>query len=222
MIRSSQMSDVAFAEWLVGHSVSGGKGDQTAKTTETNQGNFTTELQNVFGTNNAQQQSQLNFLNTKLQSAINNPQGYSPATLAAMRASANDRVAANTQNVERGVNNMEATRGGAGALPSGVDAQINAGVASQAAQAGSNAQQQITIGNADLQNQNQQAAIRNEMGVAGLENPEGLAGAEEGSASDVSGLSQAVTASSGPTVGSILGGIAGAGLQGFASGGFKH
>lgn len=195
-----------------GRTVSGGKGDSTANQTEATQGVFTQQLQNAFTSNNAAQQNQLNFLNQKLQSAIANPQGYSPSTLAAMRAQANDSVAAENQNVERNVNSSFAAKGGAEALPSGVQAQINAGVGEAAAQAGNAAQQNITEQNANLQNQNQQNAIQQEMGVAGLENPEGMASSENQAAGTVSNLSQAVTAANGPGIGSILGSVAGSAL----------
>lgn len=195
-----------------GRTVSGGKGDTTASSTEKSQGDFTNLLHQTFATNNAEQQSQLAFLSAKLKSAVDNPQGYSPATLASMRAQATDSVAATNQNVERNVNSTFATRGGAEALPSGVEAQIRAQVEGQAAQAGNRAQQDITVQNANLQNENQQAAIKEEMGVAGLENPEGIANAETSSAGQVGNLSQAVTAANGPGWGSILGGVVGAGL----------
>lgn len=204
-----------------GRTVSGGKGDSTASSTEKSTGDFTKTLQSAFQTNNAAQQDQLNFLSSKLQSAINNPQGYSPDTLAAMRAQANDSVAKSNQDVQRNVNAMEATRGGADALPSGVNAQINASVASQAEQAANKEQQDITTQNANLQNENLWNATKAEEGVAGLENPTGMAGSATGSADAVSNLSQAVTKANGPGVGSILGGIAGSALSGWASGGFK-
>lgn len=205
----SEIIDRYIAE---GRTVSGGKGDQAAQNTENSESNFTNVLQNAFATNNAQQQSQLSFLNTKLQSAINNPQGYSPETLAAMRAQANDQVAAENQNVQRQVQNSEAVRGGAAALPSGVNAEIAAQIAEQAGQAGNAAQQNITEQNANLEEQNLTHAENEELGVAQAENPEGMAGEGNQAAGTVSNLSQAVTASQGPSVGSILGGIAGAGL----------
>jgi hypothetical protein len=184
------------------------KGDQTAQNEEQSQATFSNTLQNAFQTNNAAQQNQLNFLNQKMQNMINNPTGYSPQTLASLRASANDQIAAQDQNVTRAVNNQQQTEGGAEGLPSGVNSQINASIASQAAQAGSAAQQNITEQNAQLQNQNMWNAVQGEGTVAGMENPEGMAGEEEGAASNVSNLSQAVTQSSGPTWGSILGGVA--------------
>ncbi len=192
------------------------KGDATAGSTETSEGGFSNTLQQIFQANNASQQNQLNFLNNKMQSAINNPQGYSPSTLAAMRAQANDSVAANTQNEERAANNM-ADRGGAG-LPSGVAAQNDAAIAANAAQQGSSAQQQITEANANLENENMWNATKAEEGVAGMENPEGDASAANSAAGDVAGLSNAVTSSSGPTMGSILGGVVGAAGTAFGGG----
>lgn len=188
------------------------KGDNTASAEEQSQENFSQTLQNAFNTNNAAQQNQLSFLNNKMQSAINNPQGYSAQTLASMRAQANDSVSAEDQNVQRSVNNSEATRGGSAALPSGVNAQIGAAVASQAAQAGSRAQQGITEENANLENSNYWNAVKGEEGVAGMENPEGMAGEDNQAASTVGSLSNAVTQSDGPSVGSILGGVIGAGI----------
>lgn len=188
------------------------KGDETASNEEQSQENFSQTLQNAFNTNNAAQQNQLNFLNNKMQSAINNPQGYSAQTLASMRAQSNDAVSAQDQNVQRSVNNAEATRGGSAALPSGVNSQISAAIASQAAQAGNNAQQTITEQNANLENQNEWKAVQGEEGVAGMENPEGMAGEDNQAASTVGSLSNAVTQSDGPSFGSILGGVVGAGL----------
>ncbi len=189
------------------------KGDQTAQNTENSQSNFTNQLQSAFATNNAAQQNQLNFLNNKLQSAINNPEGYSPSTLAAMRAQATDQTAAENQNAERVVNNAQAVKGGAAALPSGVNSQIDASIATQAGQQENQQQQQITEANANLQNQNYWNAVKGEGEVASLENPEGMAGQENNSAGEVGNLSQAVTTSSGPTFGSILGGVVGAGSE---------
>lgn len=211
--RTSLMSDTQFAAFLSTHQVSGGKGDSTASGTEASQGNFVQTLQNAFATNNAAQSSQLNFLNQKLQSTINNPEGYSPQTLASMRAQANDAVAAENQNVERAVQTRQAVQGGAAALPSGVDAQINAGIESRAAEAGNTAQANITAENANLQVQEQQAAENEELGVAQAENPEGMAGADNSAAGTVSNLSQAVTAANGPTIGQIAAGLGGAAIS---------
>lgn len=188
------------------------KGDNTASGAETSQADFSKTLQSAFNTNNAAQQNQLNFLNNKMQSAIDNPQGYRPDVLASMRAQANDAVSSQAQNVQRSVNNAEMTRGGASALPSGVSSQIAASIASQAGEAGNRAQQDITIGDANLKNQNQWNAVKAEEGVAGLENPTGMSNSETGVADSVSSLGNTVTQSAGPTFGSILGGVVGAGI----------
>jgi hypothetical protein len=210
MIRTSKMTAFAFAVFMLTHPVSGAKGDQTAQGTESSESGFSNTLQQIFNANNASQQNQLNFLNQKMQTAISNPNGYSPSTLASMRAQANDQVAANTQNEERAANNM-ADRGGAG-LPSGVAAQNDAAIAENAEQQGRNAQQNITEANANLQNENEWNAVKADEGVAGMENPEGDASGANQAGSTVGALSQAVTSSSGPTAGSILGGVVGAGL----------
>ena len=93
-----------------------------------------------------------------------------------------------------------------------MNAQVDAQIAANASQAGNKAQQDVTIDNANLENQNQIHAENEELGVAQAENPEGMASEENQGAGVVSNLSQAVTASSGPTVGSILGGLAGAAI----------
>ena len=58
--------------------------------------------------------------------------------------------------------------------------------------------------------QEQQNALNEELGVASAENPEGIGEVAGENAEDVSKLSQAVTSSAGPTVGSILSGAIGA------------
>jgi hypothetical protein len=212
MIHLNKLSPFVVALFIFTHPVSGGKGDQTAQNTENNQSAFSNQLQQVFQANNASQQNQLNFLNTKMQSAINNPQGFNAQTLASMRAQATDQTAAQVQNADRAVNSSFANKGGAAALPNGAESQVEGAIATNAGQQENAAQQNITEQNAQLQNSNEWNAVKGEEGVAGMENPEGMAGEENQSASTVGGLSQAVTSSAGPTFGSILGGVAGAGI----------
>src|ERR1043165_6870015 len=104
MIRTSQMSDEAFALFLSTHPISGGKGDKTAENTEKSQAAFTDTLAKAFKENNANQQDQLNFLSNNLKQAIANPQGYSPQTLAATRTQATETAAQNNKNVLQAVN----------------------------------------------------------------------------------------------------------------------
>jgi hypothetical protein len=214
MIRTSQMTDGDFAAFLSTHPISGGKGDDAAKSTEASQAAFTNTLQQTFKQNNANQQQQLDFLNNSLKSAITNPQGYSPETLAAMRTQATESAAQNNKNVLQAVNEKNATQAGssATALPSGVQEQIQSGVESQIANNEANQQLGITEQNGQLANENKWKAVQGEEGVAGLENPEGMASSGNNAASTVGNLSQAVTQANGPGWGSILGGVVGAGL----------
>jgi len=220
MIRTSLMTDGAFVAFLATHPISGGKGDDTAKSTEESQAAFTNTLQQAFKANNATQQGQLNFLNDSLKSAIENPQGYSPETLAAMRTQATEAAAQNNKNVMQAVNEKNATQAGGdpSALPSGVQEQIQAGVGSAVANNEANQQLGITEQNGQLQQQNFWNAIKGEQGVAELENPEGMASGSNSAAGTVSNLSQAVTQANGPGWGSILGGVVGAGIGGLAGG----
>src|SRR5260370_335529 len=161
MIRTSKMSDAQFAALLATHPISGGKGDDTAKSTEASAATFTKTLQSAFATNNAHQQQQLNFLNKNLEEAVTNPQGYSPQTLAAMRTQGEDAAAQNNSKVMQAVQEKNATEGGASAtaLPTGVQEQIQAGVASAEAQNESNAELGITEQNGQLQNENKWRAV---------------------------------------------------------------
>lgn len=214
MIRTSKMIDEQFAEYITTHPVSGGKGDTAASDTENSEANFTNTLQSVFAQNNAAQQQQLQFLTKELESGVTNPQGYSPETLASMRTQATEAAAQNNQKVLQSVQEQNALQGGASAtaLPNGVQAQIQAGVENQEAQNESNAQLGITQREGELENENRNRDISALEGVSGLENPEGIAGASTGAADTISNLSQAVTSANGPTWGSILGGVVGAGL----------
>ena len=220
MIRTSLMTDGAFAAFLTTHPISGGKGDDTAKSTEESQAAFTNTLQQAFKANNAKQQGQLDFLNKTLQDAITNPQGYSPATLAALRTQATESAAQNNKNVLQAVNEKNATQAGGdpSALPSGVQQQIQAGVESAIANNESNQQLGITQQNGQLQQENLWRAVQGEEGVSGLENPEGMASGTNSAAGTVGGLSQAVTQANGPGWGSILGGVVGAGVSGLSGG----
>jgi hypothetical protein len=183
------------------------KGDSTASETEAVQAAFTQTLQSAFSTQFTNQQNQLNFLNSSLQKQINNPQGYSPQTLAAMRTSATDQIAQQAQDAQRANQNAEDVRGGAN-LPSGVNAQINAEEQTQAGEAEAGAQQNITQANANLENSNYWNAINAEEGVSAQESGTGTAGAANGAAGTVANLSQAVTAANGPSMGQILMGVA--------------
>ncbi len=169
---------------------------------------FMNTLQNAFSSQFATQQNTLNFLNTKLTNMVNNPQGYSAPALAAMRTSATDQVAQQFQSAKRANQNTEFNRG-AENMPSGVNAQINAGLDTEAAQTEAGAQNQITQANANLQQQNFWNATNALNGVASQYNPLGYAGDANGAGSTLSSLSGAETSAEGGGLGMVLGGVAG-------------
>jgi hypothetical protein len=106
-------------------------------------------------------------------------------------------------------------------LPSGVGAQLNEALLNAEAADKATGQNQITMQNEQLKQQNYWNAVNALNGVATQENPLGYANSATAGSGAVSSLSQAVTASSGPTLGSIIGGVAGGALQGAGqAGGF--
>src|SRR5215469_523979 len=107
-------------------------GDNTAKSAEKSQAAFTNTLQAAFAQQFGANQSTLNFLNGKLTSAVNNPQGFSPQMLAAATTQAIQGTATDYANAAKTINNQIVARGGS-TLPSGVGAQIQAQLATGAA-----------------------------------------------------------------------------------------
>ena len=186
------------------------KGDSVAQQAEASQASFDSDLQGIFTQQFASQQNTLNLLKNTLTPQLTNPTGYSATQLATQRTGASDVVAAQYQDAQKQMQNNQAVRAGSAGLPSGVNAQINASLASQAAQTEAGAQNQITQQNANLQQQNYWNAVNGLNGIAAQENPLGYAGAATSGSGAVSNLSNAVTASMGPSAGSILGGVVGA------------
>jgi hypothetical protein len=182
------------------------KGDNTLKNEETAQSNFSNVLANSFSTQFANQQGILGFLNNKLTAGLANPQGFDPATLASMRTAATEGTAQSFAQSQKALQESEAARGGS-VLPSGVQAQLSAENANQAAAANTTAQQNINIQNGQLQNQNYWNSIQALSGVAAQDNPNGLAGAETGAANSVGDLGAAYKNSQNSQLLGALGGI---------------
>jgi hypothetical protein len=189
-------------------------GDTTAKQTEQAQAAFTTTLTGAFKTAFANNQAILDKLTATLTDAINNPQGFSPKTLALMKTNASDTVTAQTQNAEKAANAYLASRGGP-TLGSGVAAQIQGGIAAAGATETAKELSGIDIQSGLLQNENYWRGISGLTNVANAENPTGLANAETGSANATADLSRAYLASQqadwSNTFG-IINGIAGLGM----------
>jgi len=187
--------------------------------------NFMNQLQAAFSQQFGQNQQILNLLHSKLQAVINNPQGFSPEKLAALRTSAIQQTAAGNQAAVQATNQAIAARGGS-TLPSGVNAQIQGQMAQSAENQESGMLNQINIANEDQRQQNYWNAVSGLGGVASQINPLGYAGASSTAGNTLANLSQAYTASQAMSMGpinSIAGGLGqgiGGGLTaGFASGG---
>jgi hypothetical protein len=194
------------------------KGDPTAQAAETSQANFDNQLTSLFTAQYGKQSAITNYLTNQLEPNISKGgQGESPAALTAARTGATDTISSQYQNAQRAAGAVAAEHGG-DALPSGVNAQVAGSIAAGEAGAQSEAQNTITAQNEALKQQNYWNSVGALSGNASLENPLGYAGAASGGSNAVSGLSQAETAAQGPTLGAIIGSVAGG--AGSALGGY--
>lgn len=198
------------------------KGDDAAKANEEAQTAFNEQLMSQQATEFGQSQSQYNYLKGILTPQIDNPQGMSQPALTAAQTQATDTTAQTYRGAQVAQQNQEAARNGAD-LPSGVQAQLAAETQASAAGAQSQAQENITLQNEQLKQQNYWNSI-NALGGAGAQVNEGgvaAAGAVASGGNTTANLSQAVTASQQtPWLNSLLG-AAGAVGSGWATGGFK-
>lgn len=184
------------------------KGDSVAKQQEQNQLNFNNQLMSIFQQQYGKQAAVLDFLKGKLQPMIENPTGYDPATLAAMRTSATDNLSTSYNNASKALQGRQFITGRD--LPSGVQAQQSAQLATAEASDKANAQNTITMNDANLKNTNYWNAMNVLSGnVASQFNPLGYANSATSGANAVANLSQAVTASQQSGLLGTLGGIAG-------------
>lgn len=167
--------------------------DPTQQALRDSQAAFTNTLQSSFKTAFAANQSILGGLTATLTKAIASPQGYTPAEMAALRTGVTDSVASGTANATRANAAFAATHGGAD-LGSGVAAQIQGQTQEAGMVANSQGQNQITIGNAERQQENYWKAINGLTNVGAAYNPQSYATAETGSANATSTASQVVDA----------------------------
>jgi hypothetical protein len=196
------------------------KGDETAKAAEQQQLAFSKQLVDIFGKQFAQQSGIFNFLKGKLQPMIDNPTGYSPEALAAMRTSSTENITAQTDNAQRALQAQQFALGGRD-LPSGVNEMQFGGLKAMEAGKIADTQNQITLANENLKQQNYWNAMNALNGQEAMLNPLGYAGTANQGFGNVADLSQAVTAANGPGIGGILGGVVGGATSGFFTGGFN-
>jgi len=180
--------------WYAGK-VGGLKGDSTAKAAEAQQSQFNQQLMSIFQQQFAKQSQVLDFLTGKLKPMIDNPTGYSPEALAAMRAGATDNLSASYDNAQKALQNRQFALGGRD-LPSGVNEQQTGALLTAEAADKGNAQNTITLNDENLKNSNYWNAMNVLSGnVASQFNPLGYANSATSGSNAVAGLSNAVTAS---------------------------
>lgn len=185
------------------------KGDDTAKAAEQQQASFNSQLMSIFNQQFSKQSAILDFLKGKLEPMIDNPTGYSPEALTAMRTSADETLSDQYQHAQQALQNKEFTQGSRD-LPSGVNDELDEALLNAEAKDKSNAQNTITLNDENLKQSNYWNALNVLSGqVASQFNPLGYAGAATSGSNAVAGLSNAYTQSQGPGLASILGGVAG-------------
>lgn len=185
------------------------KGDEVAEQSEQQQSAFDTQLMSMMQSQYGQQQQVYQYMKGILQPEINNPTGYSADQLTSMRTGATDANSDAFQNAQVALNNEENQKNGGSDLPSGTNSQLDAALLEQEAQTQAGSQESITSANANLEQQNYWAAMDALNGQEAQLNPLGYANAATSGSGAVANLSQAVTSSSGPTLGSIIGSVGG-------------
>ena len=185
------------------------KGDATARQSEQDQAAFNKTLMSTFQSQLAKQGQITDLITKTLTPQLLNPTGYSPEALTALRTSASDTNSGQYQNAQKALNDQLAARGGASALPSGVDAQLRASLAGAGAQQESQSQNEITLQNENAKMTNLWNAIDALSGNAQVLNPIGYAGGATSGSGAVANLSQAYTQSKQSQLLGALGSLAG-------------
>lgn len=197
------------------------KGDPTAKAAEQQQLAFNTQLMSIFQQQFSKQSAITDYLTAKMKPIIDaGGTGLSPEALTAMRTSATDTISTQYNNAQKALN-AHLTQAGESGMPSGVTAQLDAALLQQQASETGQTQNQITLSNEQLKQQNYWNATNVLNGQAATMNPLGYAGTATQGGDTVANLSQAVTAANKSGLLGALGGAVG-GLFGAAgqAGGF--
>lgn len=199
------------------------KGDDTAKQAEQQQAAFNANLMNIFNQQFVKQNEYRDFLAGKLKPMIDNPTGYSPEALTAMRTGATESIAGQYANAQKALQAKLATRGGdAATLPNGVNDQLLATLSEGQASDTAGAQNSITLADENLKQQNYWAAINALSGQEAMVNPLGYAGAVNSGGDTVANLANAFQNSTQSGWFNALAGGIGGGLTSWATGGFKN
>jgi hypothetical protein len=167
-------------------------GDSTAKQAEQTQAQLTQQLVNMMQTQFGKQSAVTDLVTKTLEPMLTNPEGYDPATLAALRTSATEQNAAAYAHAKQAAQNVSFTQGGR-ELPSGVNDQIQSILSSNEASNQANSQDKITLANEQQKQQNFITALNGLNGVATQLNPIGYANSADSSGNATANLSNAVT-----------------------------
>lgn len=132
----------------------------------------------------ADKYDKMNAVLDKLNDTINAPAtlGFGPEERASYHTQALENTAANYSNAARAVGEQMSGRGGDSGLQSGVDSQIKAQLASEAAKTLSQQEQAIVQGDYETGRAEKQRRITGLEALAGFDNPENTAQLSEGSA----------------------------------------
>jgi hypothetical protein len=133
-------------------------------------------LSNVFATQYGLQSSVYAGLTKSLTDQMQNPHGFSPATLSALRGSMTDNLSTQFNNARQGIQAGQAVNGSFGGdVKSGVDAQIRGQLAGQQASSQASGLDQIEQEDEQLKNQNMWKAEEGLQQVAQGEDPNAFA-----------------------------------------------
>ena len=168
-------------------------GSGTTQDAERSQAAFTKTLQGAFTSQFGANTRLTSLINGQMWNVINRGgTGYAPAALAALRANATDTISGDFQHAQQALQEHEAQTGGQD-LPSGVNAQLDAGLYAREAEAQASAANNITLENENLRQQNFWRAIGTLSGTNDKRDPAAFAGAANGAAGAEATLSGANT-----------------------------
>jgi hypothetical protein len=194
------------------------KGDPYVQEEEATQIQMNNLLYGIFQAQFSEQQQMQSYLINQLEPIIANPPGYGQAGLTAMETSATDTISQQAQNAQQALQDQEYISGRE--LPSGTDTQMQEQLLSAEGAEKAQAQQQITLANENLKQQQYWSALSMLSGGTGALNMNPLSYAQtfNQGGQTLSGLSQAETASQQSGIMGALGGLAGGGAAGQAGG----
>lgn len=178
-----------------------------------NQGEaYASTVQSNYNTLFGEDQSNLNTLKGLLTPMAQGGQGFTPQQLSAMNTTALDTTGANYANAARALSGQLAGRSPTSTVQSGVDQQLKAQLASNAAGTLSQEQLGITQANAQQAQQNQKFAIGGLQTLSQLYDPTAAAGAGTKAGSLAFGEANEIAQQEAQEDSAIAGGIASAAM----------